>query len=46
MLFTDLPLNPNLLKGIEDLGFTSPTPVQEAAILQLLMTTLTLISYF
>ncbi len=37
MLFTDLPLNPNLLKGIEDLGFTSPTPVQEAAILQLII---------
>ena len=35
MLFTDLPLNPNLLKGIEDLGLTSPTPVQEAAILRL-----------
>ena len=37
MLFTDLPLNPNLLKGIEDLGFTTPTPVQEAAILQLII---------
>ena len=37
MLFTDLPLNPNLLKGIEDLGFTSPTPVQEASILQLII---------
>ena len=37
MLFTDLPLNPNLLKGIEDLGFTSPTPVQEAAILRLIV---------
>ena len=37
MLFTELPLNPNLLKGIEDLGFTSPTPVQEAAILQLII---------
>ena len=36
MLFTDLPLNPSLLKGIEDLGFTSPTPVQESAILQLI----------
>ena len=37
MLFNDLPLNPNLLKGIEDLGFTSPTPVQEAAILRLII---------
>ena len=32
MLFTELPLKPDLLKGIEALGFTQPTPVQEEAI--------------
>ena len=32
MLFTDLPLNPNILKGIAELGFENPTPVQEATI--------------
>ncbi len=32
MLFSELPLNPKLLKGIEALGFKSPTPVQEATI--------------
>ena len=32
MLFTDLPLNPNILKGIAELGFEKPTPVQEATI--------------
>jgi ATP-dependent RNA helicase DeaD len=37
MLFTELPLDTNLLKGIADLGFTTPTPVQEAAILQLII---------
>ena len=32
MLFTELPLKPDLLKGIKALGFTQPTPVQEEAI--------------
>ena len=32
MLFTELPLKPDLLKGIEALGFTQPTPVQKEAI--------------
>ena len=32
MLFSELPLDPKLLKGIEALGFKSPTPVQEATI--------------
>ena len=32
MLFSELHLNPNILKGIEALGFKSPTPVQEATI--------------
>ena len=36
MLFTDLPLNPNILKGIAELGFEKPTPVQEATIGQLI----------
>jgi len=30
--FADLKLNPNLLKAIEQSGYTSPTPVQERAI--------------
>jgi ATP-dependent RNA helicase RhlE len=30
--FTHLQLHPNLLKGIRELGFTRPTPVQAAAI--------------
>ena len=36
MLFTDLPLNPNILKGIAELGFENPTPVQEATIGELI----------
>jgi ATP-dependent RNA helicase DeaD len=32
MLFSELPLDPNILKGIEALGFTSPTPVQQESI--------------
>ena len=37
MLFTDLPLNPNLLKRSKNWVCTSPTPVQEAAILRLIV---------
>lgn len=29
MKFTDLNLNPNLLKALEELGFKTPTPIQE-----------------
>jgi len=32
MLFSELPLDPNILKGIEALGFTTPTPVQQESI--------------
>ena len=32
MTFDDLKLHPNLLKGIHDLGFVRPTPVQEETI--------------
>ena len=32
MQFSDLPLDSNILKGVEALGFTSPTPVQEESI--------------
>ena len=32
MNFSDLQLHPNLLKGIQDLGFERPTPVQQEAI--------------
>ena len=32
MLFSELPLNPNILKGIDALGFISPTPVQQESI--------------
>ena len=32
MPFSDLKLHPNLLKGIKDLGFTRPTPIQADAI--------------
>ncbi len=32
MPFTQLKLHPNLLKGIKDLGFTRPTPIQADAI--------------
>jgi ATP-dependent RNA helicase DeaD len=31
-LFTDLPLHPDLLPALDDLGFTQPTSVQELAI--------------
>ena len=36
MNFSDLKLNPDLLKGVEALGFTEPTPIQEATIPKLL----------
>src|SRR5581483_8275853 len=32
MAFTNLPLHPDLLKGIRELGFTRPTPIQAEAI--------------
>ncbi len=32
MLFSELNLNPSLLRGIQELGFERPTPVQEQAI--------------
>ncbi|MBD00999.1 MAG: ATP-dependent RNA helicase [Crocinitomicaceae bacterium] len=32
MLFSELQLDPNILKGIEALGFTTPTPVQQESI--------------
>jgi len=32
MLFSELQLKPNILKGIEALGFTTPTPVQQESI--------------
>ena len=32
MLFSELPLDANVLKGIEALGFTTPTPVQQESI--------------
>ncbi len=32
MSFDELGLHPNLLKGIHDLGYTRPTPIQEKAI--------------
>ena len=32
MLFSELPLKPELLKAVEELGFTQPTPVQEKSI--------------
>ena len=32
MPFTKLKLHPNLLRGIKDLGFTGPTPIQADAI--------------
>ncbi|MFH1176197.1 MAG: DEAD/DEAH box helicase, partial [Acidobacteriota bacterium] len=32
MRFTDLHLDPALLRGISDLSFTEPTPIQEAAL--------------
>lgn len=37
MDFTDLGLGPELLKAIEDIGYTSPTPIQEKAIPIILM---------
>ena len=37
MLFTELPLKPDLLKGIEALGFTQPTPVQKIGSIPLLI---------
>ena len=32
MPFSSLKLHPDLLKGIKELGFIRPTPIQEAAI--------------
>ena len=32
MLFTDLGLGPDVLKAVEDAGYTQPTPIQEQAI--------------
>ena len=32
MAFANLPLDPALLRGLKDLGFTRPTPIQEKAI--------------
>ena len=32
MLFSELPLKPELLKAVEELGFSQPTPVQEKSI--------------
>ncbi|HWR83116.1 MAG TPA: DEAD/DEAH box helicase [Candidatus Deferrimicrobium sp.] len=32
MPFSTLKLHPNLLKGLKDLGFTRPTPIQADAI--------------
>ncbi|HVN74770.1 MAG TPA: DEAD/DEAH box helicase [Thermoanaerobaculaceae bacterium] len=32
MSFNDFPLDPALLRGISDLGFTDPTPIQRAAL--------------
>jgi len=32
MSFKDFPLDPALLRGISDLGFTDPTPIQQAAL--------------
>ena len=32
MPFTSLKLHPSLLKGIKELGFTRPTPIQADAI--------------
>ena len=32
MSFSDFSLDPALLRGISDLGFTDPTPIQKAAL--------------
>ena len=32
MLFSELPLKPELLNAVEELGFSQPTPVQEKSI--------------
>jgi len=32
MTFTELGLNPDILKAIEEQGYTKPTPIQEQAI--------------
>ena len=46
MQFSELPLNSNILKGVEALGFTSPTPVQEKSIpLLIVLLTFPLCSY-
>lgn len=37
MNFSDFGLNPDLLKAIEDVGYTTPTPIQEQAIPYVLM---------
>ena len=36
MTFTELDLHPEILLGIEELGFVNPTPIQEQSIPQLL----------
>ncbi|WP_299376564.1 DEAD/DEAH box helicase [uncultured Kiloniella sp.] len=37
MSFSDLGLNPKLLQAVEDVGYTTPTPIQEQAIPYVLM---------
>ena len=37
MLFSDLGLSPEVLKAVEDAGYTQPTPIQEQAIPHVLM---------
>lgn len=32
MIFTQIPLHPNILKAIDEMGHTTPTPIQEKAI--------------
>jgi superfamily II DNA/RNA helicase len=32
MTFSDLKLHPNLMRGVKELGFTRPTPIQSDAI--------------
>ena len=36
MTFIELDLHPEILRGIEELGFVNPTPIQEQSIPQLL----------
>ena len=37
MLFSDLGLSPEVLKAVEDAGYSQPTPIQEQAIPYVLM---------